>query len=333
MNPNAASGRTTCNCLAQQRGLDPVGHAGGFEDAVVIEAPLPWPRDLTQPTRALPEPVSDLLGLWMARYRAGGGYPHYLLLVAPDPEYSREGYRRVMFYTRPAGLFARYEQVEYVVPVAVVGALVWAWYEDRGRLPDFEPYRVRDAGPRRDVLVCTHGSVDAACGKFGYPLYRTLRDNCANERLRVWRVSHFGGHVFAPTLLDMPTGHCWAYVQTEQAAQIARREGDVGALRGHYRGWAGLGAGFLQAAECELWQQYGWEWFDYVKSGEVVAQDAGEKPAWAEVRIHYHAPGASSQTTMARMRVEVNRYVETEPSTGQAAVYAYPQYGPVTFCT
>jgi hypothetical protein len=31
--------RYACNCLAQPRGLDPVGHAGSFDDVMVIEAP------------------------------------------------------------------------------------------------------------------------------------------------------------------------------------------------------------------------------------------------------------------------------------------------------
>lgn len=88
-----------------------------------------------------------------------------------------------------------------------MGTLAWALYEAREQLPTFERYRVPDADKVRDILVGTHGTIDVACAKFGYPLYRHLRDTYADEGLRVWRVSHFGGHVFAPTLMDMPTGH------------------------------------------------------------------------------------------------------------------------------
>jgi len=314
-----------CNCLAQQRGLDPVGHAGDFEDLVVLEVPLPWKLDMLQQAGPLPQPVIDLMDLWLQQYCAGDGYPHYALVVAPDPAYSRDGFRRAMFYTRPAGTFARFDKTEYVVPRDAVGALVWSWYQDRERLPEFERYRATESGNTRDILVCTHGNVDAACAKFGYPLYKHIRDTYANDHLRVWRVSHFGGHVFASTLLDVPTGHYWAYVEKEQAEQIVRRDGDVSTLRGHYRGWAGFDSGFLQAAECDLWQRHGWVWFDCARSGKVIAQDEGDDPTWADVCIRYRAPGDRAGTSVM-LRVEVSRYVETELSTGADATYAYPQY-------
>ncbi len=232
-----------------------------------------------QQAGTLPQPIIDLLDHWLQQYQAGRGYPHYLLVVAPDPTYSCAGFRRVMFYRRPAGLFSHFDKAEYLVPVDEMGA---ALYEARAELPRFEPYRVPECDPMRDILVCTHGTVDTACAKFGYPFYKHMRGTYSNERLRVWRVTHLGGHVFAPTLMDMPSGHFWAYVGAEQAAQIVRRDGDPGTLRDYYRGWAGLSDGFLQAAECELWQQQGWTWFDYPKTGEILAQ-ANDK--WAEVRI------------------------------------------------
>jgi len=114
-----------------------------------------------------------------------------------------------------------------------------------------------------------------------------MHDNLSSAGLRVWRVTHFGGHVFAPTFIDMPTGHYWAYVEREQAKQITERQGDVRPLFGHYRGWAGLGDGFLQALERQLWQQHGWDWFDYAKAGEIVNEDASDDPQWAEVRLRY----------------------------------------------
>lgn len=319
--------KTYCNCLAQERGLDPAGHGRDFDDAIVVEVPLPWKADMYQKPGALPQEILDLLALWLEHYRAGQGYPHRPLVVAPDPTYTREGYRRVMFYTRRQGMIAAFDKVEYHVPLHELGALVWSLYEDRDALPRFETYRVPAMDNVRDLLVCTHGTIDAACSKFGYPLYKHLRDNHAHADLRVWRVSHFGGHVFAPTLIEMPTGHYWAYVGESQGVQIARRSGFVSDLRGHYRGWAGVTDGFLQAADCELWQRHGWAWFDYLKAGEVLAQDAtnGADPKWADVRMTYTLPDGSAPRAVD-LRVEVTGYVETEPSTGKPNVSAYPQY-------
>ncbi|MDX1993215.1 MAG: sucrase ferredoxin [bacterium] len=321
-----APAKSYCNCLAQERGLDPVGHAGHFEDAVLVETPLPWKREMNQQAGTHPQKMIDLLALWLEQYYAGRGYPHLLLAIAPDPDYSREGFRRVMFYTRPEGLFAQFSQLEYLVPEAEVGALVWTYYQERQALPSFDRYRVPASKNVRDILVCTHGTVDAACAKFGYPLYRHLRDIYASERLRVWRVSHFGGHVFAPTMMDMPTGHYWAYVGEEQAARIVTRQGDVGALRGHYRGWAGLGDGFQQAAECALWQRYGWTWFDIPKSGATLGQDAPEHaPEKAVVRMTY-LPAGSTLPVEADFQVAISQHLETPHSTAAAQPYAYPQY-------
>ena len=44
-----------CNVLARQRGLDPVGSAGSFADAIVVETPLPWQQDIYERAGKLPQ--------------------------------------------------------------------------------------------------------------------------------------------------------------------------------------------------------------------------------------------------------------------------------------
>ena len=65
-------------------------------------------------------------------------------------------------------------------------------------------------------MVCTHGNIDAACARFGYPIYQQLRQNYATQSLRVWRCSHFGGHQFAPTLIDFPSGRGLSSIGTKK---------------------------------------------------------------------------------------------------------------------
>ncbi len=356
MDTTTAVTKSYCNLLARQKGLDPAGHAGSFDDLVVLETPLPWKRSMYEKADPLPQALLDLYALWLEAYRAGHGYPHRALMVAPDAAYSRQGFRRVMFYSRPhprplspeargenaitesdrdsvddssngrSGAFARYGKVEYLVPESELGALVWAWYQSRDELPRFDNWRDAASDATRDLLVCTHGTVDAACARFGYPLYDRLRKQHADEGLRVWRVSHFGGHVFAPTLMDMPTGHFWAYVEPPQAAQIVRRDGDVTALRGHYRGWAGMEPGFMQAAERELWQRYGWPWLDFRRAGSVRAQDeAHEEPQWADVQIEYTTLDGSVKGCY-QARVEIRASIETISTTGNPTPAPYEQY-------
>jgi hypothetical protein len=325
MNAEQTAVKAYCNLLAIEKGFDPGGHADHYDDAVTIEIPLPWKRTIYEKADPLPQQMIDLMAVWMEEYKTTKRYPHHTLFIASDEDYSREGFRRVMFYNRPDRSITGLDKVEYVVPTDRLGELLWSWYQRRENLSCFEQYRVPESDIIRDLMVCTHGTVDAACAKFGYPLYRHLRDCYANENLRVWRVSHFGGHIFAPTLLDMPTGHYWAYVEEAQAQRIVERKGDVGMLYGHYRGWAGLPSGFLQAAERELWQEYGWEWFTYRKWGEIVAQDSNDThPIWADVEITFERPNGAIKTT--QLHVEVQHQIETVSTTGTSDTHRYSQY-------
>lgn len=326
LNAEKVETKVYCHQLAIQLGLDPIGYAGDFDDAIIVEVPLPWKRNMMQQENFLPDEMKSLLELWLQQYYDGQGYPHRSLIVAPDERYHQDGYRRVMFYTRPEGLSAQYTKTEYLVPEAKLGQLIWSLYETPRLLPDFEQFRVIDGDKIRDLLVCTHGAVDAACGRFGYPLYKTLRDEYASDAVRVWRVSHFGGHVFAPTVMDMPLGHYWAYIQTEQIDPLVNHSGDATVMRGHFRGSALIGNSFLQVADGELWQRHGWAWFTYHKVGKIIDQDtASETPQWAEVEICYKQPDNPKESRV-HVRVEVSHVIETHPSTGQDHTHEYPQY-------
>jgi hypothetical protein len=212
-----------CNALAREKGLDPVGYAGMFDGAIVLEIPLPWPRKVfLDPDKVTPEVVETVQTFYALPPEQR---PRLVpMAIAPDHEYSIPGFRRFIRFNRQPGA-AQFERIEYLVPEQHYGKLAQAALIAPERLSEFAPYRV-DAPETRDLMVCTHGAVDAACAKFGFTLYRYLRQNHAGEHLRVWRCTHFGGHVFAPTLIDLPIGQYWAYVETPQADQIASRAGD-----------------------------------------------------------------------------------------------------------
>lgn len=69
-------------------------------------------------------------------------------------------------------------------------------------------------------LVCTHGKRDKCCAKFGFPIYKTVRE--ARDGL-VWQSSHVGGDRFAANLLCFPHGLFYAHVTEESAHLVVNR--------------------------------------------------------------------------------------------------------------
>jgi hypothetical protein len=138
------------------------------------------------------------------------------------------------------------------------------------------------------MLVCTHGSVDAACAKFGFPLYLALHCRYAQPQgsnLRVWRVSHFGGHRFAPTLIDLPSGRYWGHLRHDLLDALVLRRGEVSDLRHCYRGWGGLETVYEHVAERDAWMHEGWRWLDYKIAAETVRAD--DERGWGEVLLRF----------------------------------------------
>lgn len=325
---NTATDTRFCSLCARQAGLDPAGHAGAaYATIVAVELPLPWPLSLFSDPARLPAEILAVRRHIVEEYRRTQAVQIGLVGIAPDKDYSSPGKRRVICWRRPDGPFARLDRAEYLVPEDRLGPLAYSLALAPERLDDYAAWRQAGGGVR-DLLVCTHGSVDAACAKFGYPAFARLRDIAAGSggALRAWRATHFGGHVFAPTLIDLPHGSYWAYVEHEQAGLLAGRQGEVARLREHYRGWSGLDSPFLQVLERELFVRHGWAWLDYTKAGRVLAQDeaAPGEPAWAEVRLDHRAPDGGAGATVAR--VELTTRVEVIHSSGGDATYAYPQY-------
>ena len=67
----------------------------------------------------------------------------------------------------------------------------------------------------RQLFVCTHGKHDQCCAKFGQQLFDTLRKSIpdTDHTVEIWESSHLGGHRFAPTVLDMPSGKMYGRLE------------------------------------------------------------------------------------------------------------------------
>ncbi|ASC72652.1 hypothetical protein XM38_036100 [Halomicronema hongdechloris C2206] len=335
-----------CSQVSKAVGEDPIGTARTVDCWLVLELAQPWTETLFQEDPRITPLIQLFKQLFMKH-----GVLMSPVLIAPDSDYSQPGQTRVMFYRRPRTQFAQFDKQEFVVPDADLPRLATALMKNVMRQPDelsgFQRYR-QDTAHVRDMMVCTHGNVDAACARFGHPIYKMLRNGYAAQSdgtLRVWRCSHFGGHKFAPTLIDLPDGRYWGHLEPEILDVLVHRQGDVSQLRSHYRGWSGLSK-FEQIAEREIWLQQGWEWLSCHKSGKTLGkglrgikrylypvlrwvplkrvqaflQQWTNDATWAEVRIEF--TNAAQNTSGAyHARVEVCGEVMTaakSPKKGEA---------------
>ena len=311
-----------CSVVSKAAGDDPGGTAAAFGAYLGIELAPPWKSNVVE-SRYVPP---NLLKTLERAVRAGGLGGATALM--PDPEHSRPGHTRVLYFKRPAGggPFAAYDKEEYLLPDAELASFVEALVEPSG-LPRLERYR--QAGAVRDILVCTHGTRDVCCGKFGYPVYEALRYGYAagnpgvDPDLRVWRTSHIGGHRFAPTLIDFPEGRYWGHLEPEALERVVRRTGPVSELRQFYRGWPGVSAPFEQVAEREAFVHEGWGWTGYLKAGYTLSTTGDGRSA--EVRIGYASPDGEV-SGVYEATVEVGEGVMTLASSGPGPLEEAPQY-------
>ncbi len=275
-----------CSIVSRASGEELAGSAIPFEHRLLVEVSPPWEGDVGA-SRHYPEGLWEaLMGAWRRGSQVG------MTAILPDPEYSVEGRSRLVYLRRPDGPFAGYEKREYLLPDEDLVPAVEALFGGPEGALRFEEYR-RDTGSVRDLVVCTHGSHDACCGKFGYPIYEKLRrDHAQQDRLRVWRASHLGGHRFAPTLVDYPEGRYWGRLEPWAVEALVSRKGPASELRRFHRGWSGLESNFEQIVEGEILAREGWGWTGYLKEGRMLADEDGLR---ARVRIGYRSrDGATS---------------------------------------
>jgi hypothetical protein len=321
-----------CSLVSQANGEDPIGSAPVADHWLIVELPQPWSAEIFQDDPVI-RPVFALIKQLILKH----GVKLRPIAIAPDRQYSRLGYRRVIYYYRTDPVLQRFQMQEYLVPEdqydQLAIALLHSIIHPDPNLAQFEPYRVETQ--TRDILVCTHGNVDAACSRFGFPIYEKLRKAYANVSLRVWRCTHFGGHQYAPTLVDLPSGRYWGHVEVEMLDRLVQQQGDLAQLYRYYRGWAGLGK-FAQIAEREIWMREGWQWLTYSAQGSVLhlgesifkrwmrrllnllpsrrikllLERSQQDARWAIVQIDYVDP-AGETVGSYQARVEISGQIQT----------------------
>lgn len=69
------------------------------------------------------------------------------------------------------------------------------------------------------VAVCTNGTHDRCCAKFGLPVYQAF---AKEDGIEAWQVTHIGGHRYAATGIALPLGIVYGFLSPENVPVVAQ---------------------------------------------------------------------------------------------------------------
>ena len=163
-------------------------------------------------------------------------------------------------------------------------------------------------------LVCTHGRRDKCCAKFGYALYKSLREEVGDS---VWQSSHVGGDRFAANLVCFPHGLFYAHVTEGGGRAIVGEYAEGRLVLDGYRGRTCYGHA-VQAGEFFIRQESG-----LVGLGELrfLRRERVGEDSW---RVEFVAPATRVvyEARVSRRLSEFQNYI-TCHSTEERQVVQY----------
>lgn len=259
--------RLRCAPFRRSLGAGAAGTAGAYDAFLCVEVPLPWSRDISAD-----EPFRTLFGGVAASFPMPSGRRVRPQAMVPAP--GAEGWTRVLFHERTAPGGGPYVRREWWVDAGDAPELCSLLVAEADLSP-FDDRRVEVPDHVVDLLVCTHGKRDTCCGSSGVLLHDQLQHviDPQDPTVRVWRVSHTGGHRFAPTALTFPDGYAWAFLDAGLAAGLTKREIEPSELVSRCRGAASLGSPAAQAADAAVLAEVGWAWASARRDVVVTAFD------------------------------------------------------------
>ena len=268
---------------------DVIGSATNHQTYILVECPTPWVSEAFNSKW-----VPDNLRILVADVKRAKLSIHFLLIA--NDETHREEQTTLLIYQQEKGLSNGYRKQEFKLPnIEQVAGVVRKWLT--GVSVDDEIA----SNPTRDILVCTHGSHDQCCAKYGNPFYfhaqNTIFDLQLNH-LRIWRSSHFGGHRFAPTAIDFPQGRYYGVLDQDTFKSILTQTGNIECLNKVYRGW-GILPNPLQILERELMLHLGWDWFNYKVTGKILEKSLDNQTILGE--LSFEQPSGTLYTYQAKL--------------------------------
>jgi hypothetical protein len=214
---------------------------------------------------------------------------HVVLARRPGPRRDRTDDRPLVVLARtgPGGWTA----ARRLPTAAALDSLDWVVLAAASRAPT----GWSDAG--RLWAVCTHGTRDACCARWGRPLAAAL---AAATEDPVWEISHTGGHRFAGVLLALPEGVVYGRVTPGHVPQLLTARADRRLVPELHRGRTHLPP-WHQAAEAALRRHLTEDRLDaLVPLGAEPGPDGGRRTHW-----HHLSDDAGSRWQVDVVQVPV----------------------------
>lgn len=258
----------TCSEWARSLELDPIASVSGVRGVLLLEWPAPWPDDIWRLSALAP--LREVLAAADIRLQ---------LVRAPDARVSEDAFVALHRFGSGPDRGETTRQVGRTKLEDVPKTARRLVEDDRMSISDDDT---------SDLLICAHGSRDRCCGSAGTRLAVALHAHLRDEKVRVWRTSHLGGHRFAPTGMLLPEASVWAYLDVEVATSLVRRTTNASTVASKYRGCLQISDRRVQPLDRAAFIETGWSWLSSVRTGwhrdgERVALE-GQEPDGRRLR-------------------------------------------------
>jgi hypothetical protein len=303
-----------CSDNSRSLGEDIIGSAASHQTYILVECPPPWASEAFD-SRWVPSNLKDLVEE-VKRARL----PIKFLLIANNLSH-KSNRTTLLIYQRKEGLGSGYRKQEYSLSnIEQVAGLIKKWLLGNVLSSEVNNKIVRD------ILVCAHGSHDRCCARYGAPFHfhaSALISDLYPDTVRIWKTTHFGGHRFAPTAIDLPDGRYYGALDPDAFKMILTRTGNVECLSQVYRGW-GVLPPEIQVLERELIFRYGWNWFNYKVAGRIV--EANEDKSNILGELIFEKPDGSIYCHQAQLVRDTRKTVELKSSCGATSRSVFTKY-------
>lgn len=277
-----------CGDAARMRGEPLAASAAPYRRFLLLEVPGPWGSSALDGKHL----DSDTAG---RLHRSATDTGTHVMLIRRPGRHPSTGFDR------------RIKAWAFADTSSGSGRVMWGAWRDPADLLRLDlraaiPGESNAAGPQRLALVCTHGQRDLCCAVRGRPVAAAI---AAATDWDTWECSHLGGHRFAATMMLLPSGDMFGWLDPGSALEVIQRFDAGQCVLAHYRGRAGQSRP-VQAALHTAAVRLGDFRRDalHVASARPTGTGLDKADRWEVEVIHStaHSPGTAYRLIMAGSR-------------------------------